>query len=247
MHQPQSHRIGGVQRQLFQPGNMFRRYCETAVGRYHLADLITYELTMLLTNVAPERYRKLICRRLYPLIFASVGKGVDFGKNLIIRRPKRIYIGNNVTIADYVSLDVKGDGEGIFIADNVSIGAGTILSCTGGRIQIGFGSRVGKRCRLGASKGLRIGNMCHLGDESYLVGAAHAYDRKDRPIIDQPLTCRGANQVGDSARIGKGATIRDGVHIGDRGIVADQSLVISHVPENVRVAGVPAVKVGPVS
>jgi acetyltransferase-like isoleucine patch superfamily enzyme len=232
-------RIGGVQRQLFQPGSMFRRYCETTVGNYCLSDLVKYELVTMMINAAPCRMRQAARRHLYPLIFGHVGRRTIFGEKLIIRRPNRITIGNDVSIEDEVSLDVKGEGEGITIANGVTIGAGTIVSCTGGYIRIGGGTRIGRRCRLGSSLGLEIGEHAVFGDECYLVGAAHAYDRKDIPIIDQPLTCRGPNHVGNQVRIGKGVTVRDGVRIGDDAIVKDDALVINDVPDNAVVAGIP--------
>lgn len=233
-------RLGGIQRQLSQPGNKFRRYWETAVGNYSLGHLIAYEIVILLTNILPDPLAQSVRRLLFIPIFGAIGKGCLFGKNLIIRRPKEIHVGNHVTIADDVSLDIKGAGEGIFIADYVYIGKGSIISCTGGEIRIGVGSRVGEHCRLGSSVGLTIGKACQIGDASYLIGAAHAYDRNDIPIIEQPLTCRGPNRVGDQVEIGRGATIRDGVRIGDNCFIADKSLVLDHLPANAAVEGVPA-------
>ena len=234
-------RLGGVQRQLFQPGNKFRRYWETAVGKYSLGHLIAYEVIIFLANILPNSLARPARPLLFSSMFGSIGKGCLFGKDLIIRRPKQIHIGSHVTIEEDVSLDVKGAGKRIFIADHVTIGAGTIVSCTGGEILIGAGSQVGKRCRLGSSVGLTIGKACQIGDESYLIGAAHAYDRNDIPIIEQPLTCRGPNWVGNQVEIGRGVTIRDGVQIGNNCRVADNSLVLDPLPANVTAEGVPSI------
>lgn len=240
-------RLGGIQRQLTQPGSKFRRYWKTTVGDYSWGHLILYEIVLLLVNLLPSSFAQSMRLFLFESIFGSIGIGCTFGKNLIIRRPKQIYIGNHVTIEKEVSLDVKAAGKGIYIADNVTIGAGSIVSCTGGVIRIGYGSRVGERCRLGSSEGLTIGKNTSTGDESYLIGAAHAYDRSDIPIIEQPLTCRGPNWVGDEVMIGKGTTIRDGVHIGNSCHIGDHSLVLGDLPDNSDVEGVPAIIKGLVS
>lgn len=241
MSESREQRLGGIQRQLSQPGSKFRRYWETAVGNYSLGHLIAYEVIIFLANILPNSLALPTRPFLFSSIFGSIGKGCRFGKGLIIRRPKQIHIGSHVTIEEDVSLDVKGAGKRIFIAGHVTIGAGTIVSCTGGEILIGAGSQVGKRCRLSSSRGLSIGKECHIGDESYLIGAAHAYDRNDIPIIEQPLTCRGPNWVGNQVEIGRGVTIRDGVQIGNNCCVADNSLILNHLPANSTVKGAPSI------
>jgi acetyltransferase-like isoleucine patch superfamily enzyme len=239
-------RAGGIQKQLFLPGNMFARYRDTVVGKKNVGALIIYEMVIAIANSFPTKFGIWLRGLLYPLIFAQVGSSVVFGKNLIIRRPGEMYIGDRAVIGDHVSLDVKGEGERITISKQAEIGSETIVSCTGGKIAIGKGTRIGSRCRLGSSKGLSIGEYCKLGNNSYIVGAAHAYDRTDIPIIEQPLTCRGANSIGNFTEIGDDVTVRDGVRIGDRVRVDSRSLVIGHIPEGTMVAGTPAAVIGQV-
>ena len=58
----------------------------------------------------------------YRSLFKKVGTNVIFGKNLTIRYPHKISIGNNVIIDDNCLLDAKGkENNGIVIEDNVII------------------------------------------------------------------------------------------------------------------------------
>ena len=231
---------GGIQRQLSQEGGKFQRYVRWTVGSQSLGHLVIYEFVLLLSNIFRHSLGNQIRQFLYPLIFAEIGRDCRFGDNMIIYCPKQIKIGNHVTIGENVFFSVKGSKASIVIDDHVSIGAGTIVNTIGGVLRIGSGTTIGKNCRLGSSLGFTIGENSYISDECCVVSAGHAYDRKDLPIIAQPLTCRGANSVGDKVTIGKGATIRDGVHIGSGSIISKHALVLSDVAPDSVMHGVPA-------
>ena len=49
----------------------------------------------------------------YKFLFKKVGKSVSFGRNITVRHPNKIEIGNNVVIDDNCMLDAKGkDNKG---------------------------------------------------------------------------------------------------------------------------------------
>ena len=124
--------------------------------------------------------------------------------------------------------------------DGVAIGNSTIFSCPGGQITIGIATKIGSRCRLSSLQGLSVGKGCTIGDNTYIVGAAHKFDAIDHPIIVQGLSCKGPNIIGDNVIIGDRVTILDGVTIGSDSHVATGSLVNRDVPPNSNVSGVPA-------
>lgn len=234
---------GGVQHHLRRPGSAVRKYQQTVTGVDSWLALVIYELIECCVTPVPGRLGQILRACFYPLLFASCSRTVRIGKDLTIHQPAKISLAAGVVIEDFVTLNVKGNGAGIVLKNDVRVGEGTILSCPGGTIVIGEGTVIERRCRLGSLQGLTIGKSCHIGEGAYLIGAAHAFDRLDVPIIQQPQTCRGETILGDQVRIGRGVTIRDGVRVGSRAHIGDGSLVLQDVAESSFVQGVPAVQV----
>lgn len=232
--------IGSIQRRLAGPGGSLAKYRSATVGDRGYGRLFLYE-AVFLAAVWPGTGLGVHLRRLlYPLVFGRVGRSVVFGRDCSFLRPHLIFIGDGVILGDRVALDVKSDEAAIVLGKGVIIGRGSIFSCPGGRISIGENTHIGARCRLGSLMGLTVGRGCLIGESSYIVGAGHAAGRLGRPIIDQPLTCRGPNRIGDDVIIGEGVTVLDGVSIGDGAHVASGSLVLRDVAPGERVSGVPA-------
>lgn len=233
--------IGSIQRRLAGPGGPLGKYRSATVGDRGYGRLFLYEAVFLAAGSPGAGLGVLLRRLLYPLIFGRVGRAVVFGRDCSFLRPHLITIGNGVTLGDRVALDVKSGEAAIILGDGVTIGRESIFSCPGGRITIGEGTAIGARCRLGSLLGLTVGRKCIIGESSYIVGAGHASGRLDVPIIDQPLTCRGPNRIGDDVVIGDEVTVLDGVSIGAGAFVESGSLVLRDVAPEERVSGVPAV------
>ncbi len=231
--------LGGIQEKISgeKPGARYRRM---AVGEDRFLPFLRYELTTSLLGDLGGAVGRSLRRAFYPGMFESFGKGVSFGRGVVLRRPDSVSIGGDVRIGDRAALDVKADDARILIADEVTIGPGTILSCIGGRMVIGQGTVIGAGCRLGSMMGLDIGQGVVIEPGVCISGAAHAYDRLDIPIIMQPLTCRGPDLLGDEVRVGAGATILDGVTVGAGAVIAPGAMVNEDVPSQAVMEGVPA-------
>jgi acetyltransferase-like isoleucine patch superfamily enzyme len=234
---------GGVQQHLSRPGNALRKYQQTVTGVDSWFALVKYEFIECCVTPVPGCLGRVLRSVFYPFLFASCSCTAKIGKNLTLQQPAKISLEARVVIEDLVTLNVKGQGKGIILKEDVRVGAKTILSCPGGVIVIGAGTVIEPQCRLGSLKGLLVGHSCHIGQRTYLIGAAHAFDRLDVPIIQQPQTCRGETIIGDQVKIGCEVTILDGVRIGNRACIADGSLVLKDVPDDTSVQGVPAVQV----
>ena len=234
---------GGVQQHLSRPGSALRKYQQTVTGGDSWLALVKYEFIECCVTPVPGCLGRFLRSVFYPFLFASCSCTAKIGKNLTLQQPSKISLAARVVIEDLVTLNVKGQGEGIIIKEDVRVGVKNILSCPGGLVIIGAGTIIESQCRLGSLKGLIIGHSCYIGPRAYLIGAAHAFDRLDIPIIQQPQTCRGETIIGDHVKIGSGVTILDGVRIGNRAYIADGSLVLNDVPDDVSVQGVPAVQV----
>jgi acetyltransferase-like isoleucine patch superfamily enzyme len=232
--------IGSVQSRLAQPGSALHKYKMATVGDRGYLRLALYEVLLLAAGSMAGRIGISLRRIYYHLLFRHVGSSVVFGLDCSFRRPHRIELGDNVSLGARVALDVKDEDAAIIMGSNVTVGEATIFSCPGGRLSIGEGTVIGRYSRLGSLMGLTIGRGCAIGDYTYIVGAGHASDSLERPIIEQPTTCKGPSRIGDRVAIGDRVTVLDGITIGNGARVADGSLVVRDVPPDSRVAGVPA-------
>jgi acetyltransferase-like isoleucine patch superfamily enzyme len=173
-------------------------------------------------------------------LLKKIGRGSKIDQNVTMRRPSQISIGSHVSIAYGVTINIKDNGEEILLGDCVQVGENTIFSCIGGVLDVGRKTVIGKQCRLGSKKGLKIGKSCQIGHFTYIVGASHAHQRTDVPIIDQEITCKGASCIGDNVIIGDNVTLLDGIQIGDHVQIESGSLVTQDIENGAQVAGVPA-------
>lgn len=232
-----------IQKKLSRPGNPVRKYQQAVVGVDSWFLFVLYELIECCITPVPSIIGRFLRSFFYPYIFNFFSRTGKIGRDITIHQPCKISIFDGVVIKDNVTLKVKGEGKGIILQENVFVGEKSIISCSGGIINIGIQTRVDKECRLGTFKGLRIGNNCQVGNQTYITGAGHAYSRLDLPMIQQDKVCRGETIIGDHVIIGARVTILDGVKIGDYAQIADDSLVLHDVAPCSFAKGVPAVSV----
>jgi len=233
---------GTIQQNLCH-GSTFQKYRSTVVGGSKFLHFLMYECSIVFILPLPGTLGIHLRRFVMPYLFIHFGKNNSMHRDVVFRRPQQISIGNRVTLEEGVMLDIKGNEGFIKIHNDVHIDKNTILSCPGGSIVIGKGTRIGKNCRLGSLKGLTIGEHTVINDNSCIVGAGHAYQASDIPIIEQPLTCRGSTVIEDYVIIEKEVTVLDGIHIGAKSKILARSLVNTNTAANCTVVGVPGLLV----
>jgi acetyltransferase-like isoleucine patch superfamily enzyme len=223
----------------------FKKYKELFVGEESFFFLVTYEWIVMFFSWIPGALGLFLRKLFYPLVFKKVGKGVVFGRNITIRHPRKISIGDNSSVDENVVLDAKGfDNEGIFIGEHVIIGRNTILSCKGGSIHLGDYSNISANCSLLSESKINLGKYCFLAGHCYLVaGGNHSFLRTDIPIMFQPSVDKGGISVGEDVWIGASATVLDGVSIGKGSIIGAGAVVRESLPEYAIAAGIPAKKI----
>ncbi|MFC1850075.1 DapH/DapD/GlmU-related protein [candidate division CSSED10-310 bacterium] len=219
----------------------FQKYKRMVSGQVSLPFFIWFELlTTLLCNF-PGAAGFLLRKLFYPSLFQSVGHNVIFGKNMTIRHPKKIHLGNNIILDDNVVLDAKGENnQGITIGDGVMIARNTIIACKEGDISIGDNTNISSNCAFHSESKVSVGSNVLFAAYCYVVGGGrHNFDRIDIPIIQQGSTSEGI-AIGDNCWFGAHVCVLDGVTINNDSIIAAGAIVKSNVPAYSIVGGVPA-------
>lgn len=167
------------------------------------------------------------------------------GRGARLKNPQLISHSGRLVIEDFA--EVQGLAKhGVNFGSEVSIGRSTQIrpsSYYGG--EIGEGLWVGDRtsfgagCFVGCSGKIRIGNDVMLGPGVRLFSENHVFSETEITIKAQGVD-RSFLTIGDDVWIGSGATVTAGVTIGSGVIVAAGSVVTRDLPDNSIAAGVPA-------
>lgn len=230
-----------IQEQLTdQKTSAVKKYMDLVVGKRGFGPLLKYEFINWFSSRSGGAWGLLKRKKLFPKLLGSCGRGVVFGRNITLRHPHKIHIGDNVVIDDNVMLDAKGtDNQGITIKDGAFVGRNTILSCKDGDIVIGEKTNIGFNCEIFSASKVELGSKIFLAAYCYLVGGTHKFDRTDIPIMDQERQAKGIS-VADNCWLGAGVVIDDGVNIARDAIVGAGAVVNKDVDEYAIVGGVPA-------
>lgn len=221
-----------------------RRYQDVVVGSPDLRFLIRYELSLLLSNGFPGAAGLWLRKKLYPGLLGKVGRSTIFGRDIVLRHPRKIAIGENVVIDDGCVLDARGtDNSGIVICDDVMLARNIVLGCKNGDISIGNNVGIGAYSIIHAigESGVSIGNDVVIGAYTYLVGGSHYHtDRTDIPVSQQGLDLKGGICIENNVWLGARVTVLDGVTIGRDAIIGAGAVVTHNVPAFATAVGTPA-------
>ncbi|MFZ2055470.1 MAG: DapH/DapD/GlmU-related protein [Candidatus Aminicenantales bacterium] len=234
---------GSAQKELLsEKKSLSAKYATLVVGEKGLGKILRFELMIFFFSWVPGALGLALRKIFYPCLFSKVGKGVVFGRNITLRHPHKIAIGDNTVIDDNVVLDAKGEkNDGLRLGDSVYIGRNTILSCKEGSIAVGDYTNISANCSLLSETEINLGRYCFLAGHCYLVaGGNHSFDDVSRPIMFQPSVSKGGIRVGDDVWLGAGVIVLDGVTIGQGTVVGAGAVVTEPLPEFAVAVGSPA-------
>jgi len=237
---------GSVQKELIEKrGSFFSKYSTLFLGKKGFFLFLRYECVTLLFSALPGALGFFLRKVFYPSLFKKVGKGVIFGRNITVRHPKKITIGDNTVIDDNVVLDAKGEkNEGIQIGEKVYIGRNTILSCKEGSIYLEDFCNISANCMILSETEVRLGKFCFLAGQCYLVaGGNHSFKDTSVPIMFQPSYSKGGITVREDVWLGAGVIVLDGANVGKGTVVGAGAVVTESLPEYCIAVGSPAQKV----
>lgn len=225
-----------------QSHSSIQKYMSLVIGRKDVFSLIRYELITSIFGSFPGALGLFLRKFFYKSLFRYTGQGVTFGRNITIRNPKKISIGNYTTIDENVVLDAKGDlYEEIVIGQNAVINRNVVLSCKGGSIYIGDNTHIGIGTIVHSEKMVKIGNNILTAAYCYFIGSgSHKTDRIDIPIIAQGQEPSQGITIEDGVWIGAGVKILDGVTVGHDSIIGTDAVVNKDIPPFSIAVGIPA-------
>ena len=227
-------------------GSALKKYQTFFIGRPGLGALLRYELTMMLAAGTRGALGYLLRKKLYPGLFARAGRGMNFGRDIALRCPGNMALGNNVTIDDGCALDARGAAgpEGFSIGADTLIARGTELVVKQGYLRIGSNCSIGSHNTLTAVSGIEIGDHAIIAGQCYFGGGRYKNALGAGPMVSQGLETKGPVVLGNDVWVGAGARIIDGVSIGDGAIIGAGAVVTANVAPNTIVGGVPARQIG---
>ena len=85
-----------------------RQYADLIIGQEGLWPLLKYEMIVTTVSNLGGALGIFLRSRLFPRLLGGVGKNVFFGRNIALRHPHKIFIGDGVIIDDNCLLDAKG-------------------------------------------------------------------------------------------------------------------------------------------
>ncbi len=175
-----------------------------------------------------KRIKNAITSRLFALLdnirYGSMGKHSRVIKPMRIIGKKRIFIGDNVTVLNYVRMEtISTWGEGVQLNGVLSIGDGTSFE---------------QGCHIIAAKDVRIGNDCVFSAYVYISDCSHDYS-PEKSIIQSALDIKPV-RIGNHCFVGIGSCIMPGVTLGDNVVIGANSVVTRDIPANCMAVGSPA-------
>lgn len=218
------------------------KYRRVYYGAMSPGRVLAAECILLLCNGMPGAPGFWLRGKLYRGLFASVGKGVVFGRNLTLRHPHKIRLGDHVVVDDNVVLDAKGEGNaGITVGDRVFLGRNTIVYCKDGDIVLGAKVNVASNCQLFSSNRLVVGSGTVVGAFSYLLSGGEYDAASETPFADQDVQpSKGPLVIGANSWIGAHVTVTDASCIGEHCVIGAGAVVVKPIPADSVAVGVPA-------
>ena len=215
-------------------------YRALTVGDMSTLGFIGYELLTMFVAPLPGGLGYLLRKKLYARYFGAVGSGLIIGRNVTIRHPANIFIGDDVTIDDGCLLDGRGDERGVEFGDGVMINRNTMILAKNGPIRIGARSTIGANSVVVSMSGVVVGDAVMFAGGCYLSAGAYQVDGSHGPIMDQDAYSDGPISVGSGAWLGTGAVVLDGASVGEGSVIGAGAVVVDDIENHVIALGVPA-------
>ena len=149
------------------------RYAHIVIGRASIPGLLKYELITSIFGLLPGALGLTLRGWIYPKLFKATGKGVVFGRNLVIRSPDQITIGAHAVLDDGVLIDARGGL--VKIGSEVVVNRDAMIVARAAPIEIGDHSSIGSRTNIMTSAGITMGERVAMSQRISPVATSIAF------------------------------------------------------------------------
>lgn len=221
-------------------GGAFAKYKARVVGSDRLGAFLRYELYMTLFANFPGAAGLFLRQKFYPWFLGACGRGVAFSRNVTLRCPARLFLGDGTLIDEQVCFDIKSAVAAVRLGARNQILQGVRFE-TGyeGHVTLGDDCFVGAYTILNGFGGITIGNNALIAGHCHIVSGDHGFADLTVPMGQQPITGKGI-VLEDDVWLGAGVKVLDGVRIGQGSIVSAGAVVNRDVAPYSIVGGIPA-------
>jgi len=209
---------------LKERSSALKKYRELASGKVGILKFLYYEFAITCFTNIPGALGYVLRKIFFKPLFRKIGKGVVFGRGMIIRNPWNIEIGNNVFFDDYVMIDAK-QGE-------IKIGSGSLfarnstLSCKKGTIEIGNEVNVSANVTIYSNSSIKIKDLTFIAGHCYLVaGGEHEFEDPEKPIVEQGIKESRGIIIEEDCWLGASVVVLDGTRLGRGCVVGANTLL----------------------
>lgn len=225
-------------------GGAFSRYQDVIIGGRSFAYALYFEFCIWLSPV-PGALGLFLRKLFWPRLFSQCGTGVIFGRNIILRHPRKIVLGDNTVIGDCVILDGRNSKNlpSLNIGREVMIADYCTLSSKGGEINLGDNCGLGNQTIIQSTNQCRvdIGDDVIIGPSCYIVGGGNYQLGEPNQLIRlQEIRNDGGCKISGNVWVGAKVCILDGASIGYGSVIAAGSVVNKDIASNSICAGIPA-------
>jgi acetyltransferase-like isoleucine patch superfamily enzyme len=219
----------------------FRTYRELTVGDAGIAEFIRYELVTSLLGGMPGGIGFLLRKMVYPRMFRACGRGLIIGRNVVIRNPQNMVLGEQVTIDDNCLIDARGAGaDGLVLEDGVIVNRNSMIQAKTGPIRLGARTSIGCNSVIVSMDGVVLGEAVLTAGGCYVSAGSYRFDDLEAAVMDQPAYSKGPIHIGAKSWLGTAVVVLDGVRIGQGAVIGAGAVVTKSIPDYAVAIGAPA-------
>lgn len=214
------------------------------INQFQFPSKLTHWKEVLLTTAVgglPTAALGVVLRKvLYRTIFKRLGTSVFIQDGVEFIAASQIEIKDNVRIFRGVRIDGRGQNSRVCLRSQVVLERGVIIgSLENSCIEIGERTFIAPYACVAGPGNVKIGKDCLIAGQTGIFANNHNFSEPGQKISAQGTTQKGI-VIEDDCWLGYGATVLDGVTIGQGSVIGAGAVVTKDIPPYSVAVGVPA-------